>query len=90
MARTTWFLRSRRKVRVTRGESWLDASCSTSIVTEKTSPVNVSIAAAIVDRMARALSGPPSNRKKPLASGPRVRSNASAARTVSPKMSTSE
>ena len=52
---TDWLKRSRRNVRVTRGESCALASCSTSIVTEKTSAVKLIIAVDIADNTARAL-----------------------------------
>ncbi len=50
-ASTTWFGRSRRNVRMTRGDSWLVASCNTSIVSE-------SVDVAIVDSNSRAPTGP--------------------------------
>ena len=57
--RTTWFCRSARNVRNTRGDSWLEASWSTSMVTVKTRPVKVSIDWAMVERKLRAPSGVP-------------------------------
>ena len=47
---TAWLKRSRRNVRVTRGESCELASCSTSMVTVKTSAVKLIIAPEIAER----------------------------------------
>ena len=46
-------------MRSTRGEYWLEASCSTTIVIEKTRPVTEIIAPAIVESTVRAPSIPP-------------------------------
>ena len=57
-----WLPRSRRNVRSTRGENWLEASWSTTIVIVNTSPVTVIIDAAIVAKICSALVGPPSKK----------------------------
>ena len=53
--------RSRRKLRSTRGEYWLLASCSATTVIEKTRAVSVMIAVTISDRIERAVPGVPPN-----------------------------
>lgn len=52
---------SRRKLRITRDENWPAASCSATIVIEKTSPVTEIMAEVIEERKLRALAGPPGN-----------------------------
>ncbi len=54
-----WVQRSRSSDRSTRGENWLEASCSATIVIEKVSAAKVSTDDATTLRIARAESGPP-------------------------------
>jgi phosphoribosylaminoimidazole-succinocarboxamide synthase len=56
---------SRRKDRGTRGEHWLHASCSATMVIENTSPANVSTEEATTPRICWALLGPPANSRPP-------------------------
>src|SRR5919202_5556754 len=56
-------VRSCRNVRSTRGENWLLANCSTTMVMDNTSAVKVIIAWVIEDSKLRAPSGGPGNRK---------------------------
>ena len=61
-ARVPWTTRSRVKVRSSRGENWLLASCSVTTVREKVSAVTVIREPATAARTVRAASGPPVNR----------------------------
>jgi hypothetical protein len=56
-----WLGRSRRNVRSTRGENWVLASCSATIVIENTVPVNAIVEPEMAERTWRALSGPRPN-----------------------------
>ena len=53
--------RSRKNVRITRGENCWDASCKATMVTDSTSVLIDRIAAAIVDSRSCALVAPPVN-----------------------------
>ncbi len=61
----TWVSRSRRNVRSTRGEYWLLVNWSTTMVIEKTRPVNVIIEVEMAERTSRAPSGPAPNVQSP-------------------------
>ena len=62
MARVPCTNRSRVKVRSSRGENWLDASCSVTTVSEKVSDVTVMSELATALSTDRAAPGPPPNR----------------------------
>ncbi len=58
-ASVTWYRRLSRKVRSTRGLSWLEASVRATTVTENASPATETVAPAIVESMPRAPSALP-------------------------------
>ena len=82
--RATWLPRSRRNVRSTRGENWLLASCSATIVIVNTSPVNVIMDVAMVVSSCWALVGPPVNASQPRTSSARSTRTVSNDRTTAP------
>ena len=65
-----WLYQSRKKLRSTRGENWLDASWRATIVMLNTSTISVSVEPLTIDSSTRAPSGPPSKKNSPTAVPP--------------------